>query len=100
MKLNPRGDRVVLYLDEVKEEKHGKVWVPDKHDVPSRFGVVLYCGPKATLYKVGERVVVNYFTGVVVELPAYRVMGDRLRIVREDEILSAVENEGIMELER
>jgi len=100
LKLIPRGDRVVVLLDEVKAAMVGRIHIPDKHDVPSRFGIVLYNGPDAKQYKTGERVVVGYFSGVVVELPSYGVMGDQLRVLRESEILSAVENEEIMELEK
>lgn len=99
MKLIPRGDRVVVLLDPVQEEKHGSIWVPDKHDVPSRFGKVMYCGPEAKQYVPGERIMVGYFSGVVAELPRYGVMGDQLRVLRESEILSAVENEDVMSLE-
>jgi co-chaperonin GroES (HSP10) len=102
MRLMPAGDRLVVLLDPVESEKYGdgKIILPDNHSVPSRRGEVIGAGPDVRLYRVGQRVAVGYFSGVVVEMPRFKIMGDTLRVLRESEILFGVDNEGVLELER
>lgn len=98
MKLIPRGDRVIIKLRPVEERKYGSLYIPDKHSEPSRIADVMAVGPDVKYYLTGDRVVVGYWSGIVVEFPEFKVSGDCLRVVREAEILAVIEEENVDEL--
>lgn len=93
MILEPISERVYVKLDPVQEEKVKGVWLPDKHSVPSRIGTVLAVGSEARKFKVGDRVLVMYYSGVAIELSALMEPGDLQdvhRILNQDEILARI----------
>lgn len=91
--IRPHGNRLYLVLDMVEERKIGSLYVPDKHSEHSRTGIVRAVGEDVKHYKPGDRVLISYYSGVVVDLPEINVLGegqDVHRILREDEILAHV----------
>jgi co-chaperonin GroES (HSP10) len=92
LKLSPWGDRLYIILDDPKESV-GLIQLPEKHSERSRIATVAAIGEGVTHFKVGDKVLISYYTGIFVHLPdlAYRSKEDLHRIVREDEILARIE---------
>lgn len=92
LKLSPWGDRLYIILDDPKESV-GLIQLPEKHSERSRIATVISIGEGVTHFKVGDKVLISYYTGIFVHLPdlAYRSKEDLHRIVREDEILARIE---------
>lgn len=104
MRLQLFDDRLFVILNKVEEKKIGSLYVPDNHDERSRIGTVMEVGPglrewNGTItpmnYKVGDKVLVSWYTGVRVHLPGEKMYGDDVceetsRVVRECEILGKV----------
>ena len=91
LKLSPWGDRLYVILDEPKESV-GSIILPERHSERSRVATVSAIGEDVKHIKVGDKVLISYYTGVFIHLPdlAYRAVEDRHRIVREDEILAKI----------
>lgn len=89
LKLSPWGDRLYIVVDE-PVEKIGELFVPQKHSERSRTATVAAIGDGVTHFKVGDKVLISYYTGIFIHLPdlAFRGKEDLHRIVREDEILA------------
>jgi co-chaperonin GroES (HSP10) len=92
LKLSPWGDRIYIVVDEPKESV-GLIQLPEKHSERSRVATVSAVGEDVKHIKVGDKVLISYYTGVFIHLPdlAYRGKEDLHRIVREDEILAKIE---------
>jgi co-chaperonin GroES (HSP10) len=92
LKLSPWGDRLYIVLDEPKESV-GTIILPERHSERSRVATVSAIGEDVKHIKVGDKVLISYYTGVFIHLPdfAFRGKEDLHRIVREDEILARVE---------
>ncbi len=105
------GKRMYVILAGVGEKKVGSVWIPDKHSEQSRIGTVIGVGKDTrtwwqrllrkrsdgvTKYRVGDRILVSYYSGVTVNMPEMAGKGDLMdthRIMVEDEILAAVRDD-------
>lgn len=98
MRLVPLGDNIIVRLDQVKSEKIGSIIMPDMHSVPSRIGTIVAVGPGAVGFAAGGRVIVNYYNGVEIEMPRFRIVGDCLRVVTSREIISRIEDEGNLDV--
>jgi co-chaperonin GroES (HSP10) len=93
MRLKPKGYKLLVKLDAVKERKVGSIYVSDEHREQARIGTILEIGSKVTDYNVGDRVVVNCFNGIAIDLFDYEEAdGESLRMFVDDEILCTVEN--------
>lgn len=104
MRLQLFDDRLFVVLDEVGEKKVGSLYVPDDHAERSRIGTVMDVGPglkewngtiTPMVYKIGDRVLVSWYTGTRVHLDGAELYGkpvveDSFRIMRECEILGKV----------
>ncbi len=93
MKITPNADRIRVKLaDPTKEKSAGGIFIPNIAQVePKVFeATVLECGPSATVYKPGTRVLI----------PG-RILGDRLSdgtvFVKESEIFGQVEDSLLVE---
>ena len=93
MRIEMLGSNILVRLDAVKEEMKGKIVLPGLHAVPTRIGKILGVGPKVDGFKVGERILVNYYNGVEMEIPRYGIYGDMLRVVTDREILGRILDE-------
>ena len=92
LKLIPVGDRLYVVVDE-PVEKIGELFVPQKHSERSRTATVSAVGEDVKYFKIGDKILISYYTGIFIHLPslAYRGKEDLHRIVREDEILAKIE---------
>ncbi len=89
LKLSPWGDRLYVVLDEPKESV-GLIKLPERHSERSRTATIAAVGDDVKHFKVGDRILISYHTGIFIHLPdlAFRGKEDLHRIVREDEILA------------
>ena len=91
MKIIPKKGSLLVELDKVQERKVGAIWVTDKHSEKIRIATVLDVGKDVTEYKKGDRVVLNYYTGMILYILDLRWLNDTHKIVMEDNILGKVE---------
>lgn len=95
MTLVPRSGRVYAVLNSVEERKtSGGIIIPGQHSEQTRIGTIRAIGPDCGDLKVGDRVLVSYYAGVVVDMPELREMGNEgveiHRIYTPEEILATV----------
>jgi len=90
MRLVPQGERLYIRLDKAAD-KIKNVFLPDEHKEPSRIATVMEVGKEVTKFKVGDKVLVSFYTGVPINLPQYDLDPVRDKIATQDEILSLVE---------
>jgi co-chaperonin GroES (HSP10) len=92
MRLQPMGLRIYLMLDPVAEKRAGSLYVPDTHSELTRLATVQSIGNEVTLYNVGDRVIVSYTAGRVINpvTENFTPANDIHRICSEEEILCKV----------
>ncbi len=94
MKIQPRGHRLYAIFNPVEEHKVGRVFVPDQHSQTSRIGIVQAIGEDVEKYEIGDKILISYYSGVVVDLAALYAQGggqDVHRILSEEEVLGIIE---------
>ena len=93
MRFTPLGDRVYLKLDAVEEKKIGRIYLADKHSEPVRIGTVLDVGPDVKHFKIGDKVLVSYMAGMVINpaVDGFMPEDDTHRVMCEGEIPMKVE---------
>ena len=98
MKFIPKDQKLIVLLDRVEEKKVGGIYLPDMHSENSRLARVLAIGPEVTSYKPGERVLINFFAGKVLDVVTVSTLikkqDDTLRVVTEAEVLVGVTGKG------
>ena len=97
MKIKPHGKRVYTILDMVRERQVGSIILADKHAEHTRVGTVMAVGERVEDYAPGDRVLVSYYSGVVIDTPELNIKGDGQdvhRMLVEDEILGHLITEG------
>lgn len=95
IRLQPLGDRVVVQREESEGQTSGGIVLPDSaKDKPAR-GVIVSVGDGKLLengnrsqlqVKVGDRVVFSSYAG-----ETFKVGGDELLLMREDDILAILD---------
>lgn len=94
MKFIPRPGRLYVVLNSVGERRVGSILLPDMHSEPTRIGTVRAAGPDVDGIAVGDRVLVSYYSGVVITMPELRddenEGPDIHRIFTPEEILAIV----------
>ncbi len=93
MKLELFGDKLYVKLDPIEEGKVGSIIIPGVHREVSRLGTIREVGPDVTRVKVGDRILVQYYSGVTVERLELSERGDTPdahRIMVESEILARI----------
>ena len=93
MRVAPQGDRLYVRLDPMVE-KVKNIFVPDDHREPSRIATIKEVGPEVKKFKVGDRILVSFYTGVPINLPQYDLDPALDKIATESEILALVHEEG------
>ena len=91
MVVKPFGSRVFVELLPVAERKVGMIHLPDNHSEPSRVGVILACGPDVKRVKVGDRVMISYYSGTGVDYLGSGYHYDTHRFIEEGELLGSYE---------
>ena len=90
MKIYPKGNRVYILLEKVEEKMVGSIYVQDKHSEKTRIGKVIATGEDANDYKVDDKVLVQYYAGVVIDLFGEGMDDDTHRIVNASNILAII----------
>ena len=90
--IEPRERNVYLQLDDAPE-KAGHIYLSQEQSLPSRIGTVLACGPEATVYVPGDRVLISSISGEPLYLWQYGISDGKWRIVHETNILGKVTKE-------
>lgn len=88
--LEPRERNVYLRLDEIPEKTAGGIFMSQEQSTPSRLGTVLSLGPEATVYAVGDRVIISSISGEPLYLWQYGISDGKYRVVHETNILGKV----------
>ena len=91
MKIIPMHDNVLLKLNPVQQRKVGEVWIASKHSEKIRVAEVLEIGEEVTTFKKGDKVLVNFYAGVVVYLLDLNWLDDTHRVFAENEIFAKIE---------
>uniref|UniRef100_A0A6M3KX89 Putative chaperonin n=1 Tax=viral metagenome TaxID=1070528 RepID=A0A6M3KX89_9ZZZZ len=88
MTIIPMGARVYLRLDAVEEKMIGRLYVPDKSSQPIRVGTVQAVGSDVTLFKPGDKVLVSYMAGLIINplIDGFSPEDDTHRVMTEGEI--------------
>jgi hypothetical protein len=90
--IEPRERNVYLRLDDIPD-KAGRIYLSQEQSTPSRIGTVLACGPEATIYEAGDRVLIASISGEPLYLWQYGISDGKWRIVHETNILGKVTKE-------
>jgi co-chaperonin GroES (HSP10) len=82
----PFGDRMLVkFLP--KEKVIGSLILPDIAGQRSWLAEVMACGELATRYKVGEIVLLSFYTGIVINLYENNWISTAVRMVTQEEVL-------------
>lgn len=79
----PFGNRVFIQRDEVKEERRGLIWVPDKARAKPQEGTVIAIGPDVTTVQVGDRVIFGRYS--VLDVAPHGL------VIREPDLIAVIE---------
>lgn len=95
MKLSLKDDRVFAIFEKVGEKKIGGLYVPDNHAERSRVGIIKDIGPEVKEYKVGDKILISWYSGTRIHLDGDKLYGepvdeDSFRVLRECEILAQI----------
>ena len=95
LKIIPQGLRLLIRLNEVKQmTTKGGIVLPDAHSEESRLGTIIAIGDEVDKkFKVGDQILVAFFSGIVLHFPGEGIIDDTVRMVTESEIMAKVEEE-------
>lgn len=90
LKIIPQGLRLLIRLNPVEEKKtEGGVILPTRHSEESRLGTIIAIGDEVNKkFKVGDQILVAFFSGTVLHFPAEGVLDDTIRMITESEIMA------------
>ncbi len=86
MKIRPLKNKVLLKPEEVKEQKIGKLFIPDSAQEKKTIGDIIAVGPEVEGIKVNDQVLYSKYSGTEVELD-----GEKLIILEEDDVIAIIE---------
>lgn len=82
----PFGDRMLVkFLP--KEKVIGTLIIPDTVGQRSWLAEVMACGEQATRYKVGDIIILSFYTGIVINLYENSWLSTAVRMVTQEEVL-------------
>jgi co-chaperonin GroES (HSP10) len=91
MKIVPNAGRVFVELDPIGEMvTKGGIIIPGVHSEMSRVGRVKEVAPDVTLFAVGDRIFINWFSGTGVDFIDSGFRHDTHRFLNQVEILGKV----------
>jgi co-chaperonin GroES (HSP10) len=94
LKVRPVDKMLFIALDP-KHEKIGKIQLSDKQRQVTRVGTILAMGPNVDVkrygYKIGEKVLMEYWAGKNINLPKYKIFEGTHKMVPENEIWSFID---------
>lgn len=89
----PKNDSVYLYMD-LREQKSSIIVTPESTRSISETGIIMAKGPKVSdEWKIGDRVMIHYFTGTHMQLKEVYAVSEFHRVVREHELLGKIDQE-------
>ena len=96
----PFGDRLLVKLDSKETElpingfdKFGKqiaLTLPGSAAQRSRLGTVLATGDTCKYFKAGDRIIISFYTGIILNLASMRWNDETMRVLREEEVIAFI----------
>jgi hypothetical protein len=76
-------------------DKVGSIYVSEKHGEGSRIATIVEASSEDGFYKIGDRILLNWYAGKRIDLPGKKLYGreiipDRHRVVFESEVIARV----------
>jgi len=89
--IKPVGKRILIRLNLVGERKtEGGIILPDLHREPCRIGYVLAIGEEVDRVKVGDKILVSWIFGDVLDFPDRSLNDDTVRMGTQSEIWAKI----------
>jgi co-chaperonin GroES (HSP10) len=91
------GNRLFVVFDDLKKSV-GRIELPGDHSERTRKATVYKVGGLSRDYKIGDRILLSWYSGVRIHRLGESILGldieeDRFRVVREEEILAKITSE-------
>jgi co-chaperonin GroES (HSP10) len=96
----PFGDRLLVKLDPKETElpiggfdKFGQevtLTLPGSSSQKSRLGTVLAAGDTCNYFKKGDRIIISFYTGIILNLASMRWNDETMRVLREEEVVAFI----------
>ena len=94
LKIRPIDKQLFIKLDP-KHERAGLIYLSQKQKQHSRVGTILAIGPNVDVkrygYKVGAKVLIDFWAGKNINLPKYKIFEGTHKMVPENEIWSFID---------
>lgn len=85
--IQPLGKRLLVRLNPVKERvTDAGIILPDLHSEPCRIGCVLAVGEEVKIVEVGDKILVSWIFGDVLDFPNKNMNDDTIRMGTKSEI--------------
>ena len=119
LKIFPQGVRLLIKLNKVEQmTTKGGVILPDAHHEESRLGTIVamgndvdkiessifpklwdivvkfFTGKYRTRYKLGDQILIAFFSGTVLHFPGEGMSDDTIRMIVQSEIMAKVGDNG------
>jgi len=85
MKFKPLNKRVLVRLDEVKNQTESGIFIPESIQNDFATGLVISVGNEAALVKDGDKIMFAHTVGVDIE-----VDGEKLRLIPDEMYIDAI----------
>ncbi len=89
MRIIPIDSRLLIKLSD-KDRYQGTLIIPETARQRTRVFEVLDVGDGVTKFKIGDKVLISFYTGIFIDLIS-TVDPENLRMVDEDEVLAKLE---------
>ena len=96
----PFGDRLLVKLDpketELPLEGYDKLGqkisltLPGSASQRSRLGTVLAVGDTCKYFKKDDRIIISFYTGIILNLTSMRWNDETMRVLREEEVIAFI----------
>ena len=86
IEITPFGDRMLVQFLP-KEQVIGNLILPETVGQRSWLANVMAIGDKVTQFKVGDMIVLSFYTGIVINLYENHWLGTAIRMVTQEEVL-------------
>jgi co-chaperonin GroES (HSP10) len=70
-----------------------KLQLSDNAGQRSRIGTVIAVGDRCHYFKPGDRIIISFYTGVILNLASMRWLDETLRVLREEEVVASIKEE-------
>ncbi len=87
MKVVPVRDNILVEF--LIDSKKGLIELPHEHKQSSRRAMILDMGPQANTFKVGDIILLSWYSGIDIDLPDTPYSSE-VKLIREEQILARV----------